>query len=114
MVSNPLGLGNRAQEDYSMNCQQDDLAIVLRGPDAGMFVKCIELHDGKGIHRDGGINFHAHELAPIWKIDKEKVWFRTSRQEFRLPFCPDRSLMPIRPLPGESLVNIAELHLEGE
>jgi hypothetical protein len=98
-----------------MNCQQDDLAIVTRGPDAGMFVKCIELHDSKGIHQDSGINFNAEpHLGPIWKIDKEKVWFRASRQEFRLPFCPDRSLMPIRPLPGESLVNVAELHLDGK
>jgi hypothetical protein len=73
------------------------LALVLRSPDWGKLVTCIAL-----IGEDERITFGiGDDNGPVWRIDRKCMWADWGRGgvEIPLPYCPDTSLMPIRPEP---------------
>jgi hypothetical protein len=81
----------------TLRCRPGDLALVLRSPDWGKIVTCIEL-----IGEDERITFRIGDgKGPVWRIDRECMWADWSHGglEVPLPFAPDAALMPIRPEP---------------
>ena len=78
-----------------MNCKQGDLALVIRGRDAGKMLTCLEL-------MTGGANIGGYFMrGDIWRVDRPISWFVygldvAEREEF-VPYCCDALLMPIRP-----------------
>jgi len=84
-----------------LRCQPGDLALVLRSPDWGKLVTCIEL-----IGEDERITFRIGDNnGPVWRIDRECMWADWDRGglENPLPYAPDAALMPIRPGPDHPL-----------
>ncbi len=80
-----------------LRCRPGDLALVLRSPDWGKLVTCIEL-----IGEDERITFRIGDgNGPVWRIDRTCMWADWSRSglEVPLPYAPDSALMPIRPEP---------------
>ena len=80
-----------------LRCQPGDLALVLRSPDWGKLVTCIEL-----IGEDERITFGiGDDTGPVWRIDRKCMWADWGRGglEIPLPYAPDSALMPIRPEP---------------
>lgn len=80
-----------------LRCQPGDLALVLRSPDWGKLVTCIEL-----IGEDERITFGIGDgNGPVWRVDRECMWADWGRGglEIPLPYAPDSALMPIRPEP---------------
>jgi hypothetical protein len=80
-----------------LRCRPGDLALVLRSPDWGKLVTCIEL-----IGEDERITFGiGDDNGPVWRIDRKCMWADWGRGglEIPLPYAPDSALMPIRPEP---------------
>jgi len=81
----------------NLRCRPGDLALVLRSPDWGKLVTCIEL-----IGKDERITFGiGDDNGPVWRIDRKCMWADWGRGglEIPLPYAPDAALMPIRPEP---------------
>ncbi len=74
-----------------VNCKQGDLALIIRGVDAGKEVTCLEvatpiLPDGRQPYVD----------VVCWRIDREVKWRATrNKPVFFMRYCPDNALMPI-------------------
>lgn len=78
-----------------MNCKKDDLAVITRGSNAGLFVTCLELVEN---NQNGDYKFSgSSENVPIWKIDKCVPCQLTDGRIRMLPYIDDKSLMPIPP-----------------
>lgn len=74
-----------------MNCQPGDLARVVCADDpaAGMILRVIELAELPG---------SLHPAPPLWRVDRPVEWLDTwYGVTLKLPYFPDRYLMPIRP-----------------
>jgi hypothetical protein len=82
-----------------MNCQAGDLAIIVRGRQAGHMVNCIALAPSPVFI--GGCEIL--DYGPVWIVDREVNWClvkdgmgipNTTEKAF---VVPDRYLVPIRP-----------------
>lgn len=86
-----------------MNCRQGDLALVIRGVDAGKTVTCLELiAPGSTIpgHEDmpaTSENRFARDEGYIWQVDRLLTWHAEQQPTDGLPYCPDNMLRPITP-----------------
>jgi len=93
-----------------LRCRPGDLALVLRSPDWGKLVTCIEL-----IGEDERLKFRIGDNnGPIWRIDRECMWADWDRSGLgnALPYAPDAALMPIRPEPDpleEPAVDVSDI-----
>lgn len=86
-----------------MNCREGDLALVIRGVDAGKTVTCLELvKPGSTIPGQEDLptryeNTFALDVGYIWRIDRLLVWTAEHQPSDGLPFAPDRDLQPLTP-----------------
>jgi len=94
-----------------LRCRPGDLALVLRSPDWGKLVTCIEL-----IGEDERITFGIGDgNGPVWRVDRECMWadWRRGGLEIPLPYAPDSALMPIRlepdPLDEEPALEVSDI-----
>lgn len=82
-----------------MNCRPGDLAIIIRGPNLGLSLTCLELAPCPpelGAWAEGD---------PVWRVDRKLTWTLWGDIDGRpgmlgtrcVPYCSDSRLMPIRP-----------------
>lgn len=86
-----------------MNCKPGEMAMIIRGKNAGTVLTCLELLvDGCTMPHAGGA-VHIANLEPLWRVDRKLPWRSNIGTRALWPLCPDRILMPIRPQRDEDL-----------
>lgn len=81
-----------------MNCSKGDLALIYMTPDnTGKIVTCLEIVP-PGTER-------CHDVSPLWRVDGRVIWW-SPRGCAEFTLCPDRIMMPIRPLDEEEQLDM--------
>lgn len=91
----------------NLRCKQGDLAISIRGRNAGLIVKCLSFVGCPPL--PGLLSTPENDC---WKVDRDIPW-RTKSGEIltKSPFITDRVLFPLR---GLSADEVAEIKREAE
>ncbi len=81
-----------------MNCKPGDIALAVPPSfDAGRAFTCVEAIAAP-VPETVGLGIAMPSNYPLWRVDRDATWVAASkRAERRLPFIPDRYLVPINP-----------------
>jgi hypothetical protein len=101
-----------------LNCKPNDLCLIIYGVDSGKTLTVFEVLPagsvipGREDFPADPQNKFAPELGPIWLTDRPINWYYEGQPTERIPYCPDKVLVPITPGDDNRLAFETEKHLD--